>query len=313
MKNLPPIFYSRLEKIYSKDECNIIIESLKEWSSFTTFRVNTIKSNKKEIEDYLNKNNIVFQIPDFSEIVYIIDKKHEFTIKWSDIFYSWKIYIQWISSMIPVLTLDPKEEEIILDVTAAPWSKTTQMASIMNNTWIIEAIEHNQIRFDKLNYNVRLQWVLNTNTHKIDAHNLHHNFTDNYFDKILLDAPCSAEWRMNLKNEKSFWFWTLENISKKQKIQLELLETVIPLLKEWWVLVYSTCTLAPEENEEVIDKITKKFFDLKVEEIDIKIDNSIPWIIEFENKKYNPSISKTIRILPSKTNEWFFIAKLRKI
>ncbi|MDD2566281.1 MAG: RsmB/NOP family class I SAM-dependent RNA methyltransferase [Candidatus Gracilibacteria bacterium] len=310
-KTPPAKFFERLQKIYSEENYEKILKGL-EVERKTSFRINILKSNKEEIETYLTTNNIEFEISSFSDIAYIIDKKHEYTLKGSDIFYSGKIYIQGLSSMLPPIILNPKRSEKILDVTAAPGSKTTQLAAMINNSGEIAAIEHNQIRFDKLNYNLKLQGVTNTNTHKIHAKHLSYNFANNYFDRILFDAPCSAEGRINLANEKTFGFWTLENIAKNQAVQLELLETVIPLLKSGGTLVYSTCTLAPEENEEVVNRIVNKFDNLELESFDTEIENSLPGITEFESKKYNKNLSKTLRILPTELSEGFFIAKIVK-
>ena len=311
MKSLPQKLLERLEIIYSKEWTQKILD----WFSaerICSFRVNALKSDKTEIEEYLNSNYIPFELATFSELTYLIDKKYEYALKWSDIFYSGKIYVQWISSQIPPLVLNPQKWEKILDVTAAPWSKTTQMAAMIWNDWKIIACEKNQIRFDKLNYNLRLQWAACVESIKADALNIWEIFIEGFFDKILLDAPCSAEWRIDPNNEKTFGFWTLENIKKKQELQLELLAKSIPLLKKWWTLVYSTCTLAPEENEEVVDKVLKKYFDMVIEEIDINIPNSMPWITSFSEKQYSSELTKTIRINPSNLSEWFFIAKLKK-
>jgi len=311
MKTPSKEFFDRLEMIYWKEDYEKIIKWL-DWNRKTSFRINTLKSDKTEIETFLDANNIDFEISAISPIAYIIDRKYEYLLKWSDIFYSGKIYVQWLASMIPPIVLEPQKWEKILDVTAAPGSKTTQIAAIMNNSWTVDAIEQNQIRFDKLNYNIKLQWVTNTKTHKIDAKHLWLNFPNNYFDKILLDAPCSAEWRINLNEEKSFWFWNIENIAKKQTLQLELLSSVIPLLKKWWMLIYSTCTLAPEENEEVINKIVNKYDDLEIWDINLEIPDSKSWITEFGLNRYNKNVTKTLRILPSSYSEWFFVAKIIK-
>jgi len=93
--------------------------------------------------------------------VYLFDREHEYAIKGTRAFYDGKIYLQSLASMIPVLALDPRSNETILDVCAAPGSKTTQIASAMHNTGKIVAIEQNQIRFDKLMHNCRLQGVMN--------------------------------------------------------------------------------------------------------------------------------------------------------
>lgn len=312
MKTLPKLFYSRLEQIYPKDICVKILEAISKPRSIVSFRINHIKSNPREIDEFLIKNSIDFKkIKDLND-AYAIDKKHDYFLKWSEIFYSGKIYIQSLSSMIPAIILEPNEWEKILDVTAAPWSKTTQIADIMKNSWEIFGIEQNQIRFDKLNYNIKLQWVINTTTYKTDANKIGALFKKEYFDKILLDAPCSAEWRIDLSNEKTFSFWNIENIKKKKVLQIQLIETVIPLLKNKWILVYSTCTMAPEENEEVISYILEKYPEIKLEKIELKINWLINWIREFSWNKYFGDTDKTLRIIPTNINEWFFVAKLKK-
>jgi len=313
MKKLPRMFYERLEKIYSKKDYDSIIEAISKPRNIMSFRVNNLKSSTKEIEGFLVKNSIEFKKVKELNNTYIVDKKHDYFLKWSEVFYSGKIYIQSLSSMLPAIILGPKEWEIILDLTAAPWSKTTQIADIMKNTGEIVGIEQNQIRFDKLNYNIKLQWATNVTAYKMDANKISAIFSWEHFDKILLDAPCSAEWRINLDNEKTYGFWSLDNIKEKQQLQTKLLDSIIPLLKTNWTIVYSTCTLTPEENEEVISNIVEKYPNLSIENIDFKISWVTPWIQEFRWKKYCPNIDKTIRIVPSNLNEWFFIAKLRKI
>lgn len=313
MKKLPRMFFERLEKIYSKKDYENILEAISRPRNIVSFRVNNLKSNSKEIEEFLSKNSIEFKKIEELNSAYIVDKKHDYFLKWSEIFYSGKIYIQSLSSMIPVIVLEPKEGELILDMTAAPWSKTTQIADIINNTWEIVGIENNQIRFDKLNYNIKLQWATNITTYKVDANKIDAIFTKEHFDKILLDVPCSAEWRINLLNEKTYWFWSLNNIKEKQQLQIKLLEKAVSLLKPNWTIVYSTCTLTPEENEEVISNIVEKCPNIKVDNIEFKITWTTTWIQEFRWKIYCKNIDRTLRIIPSNLNEWFFIAKLRKI
>lgn len=305
------VFSERLKNIYWEVITQEIIKNLKN-RNVTVFRINILKSNKKEIEDFLNANNIEFQTSSFLNFCYIIDKKHEYFLKWSSIFYDGKIYIQWISSQIPAIILAPQKWEKILDMTAAPWWKTCQLASIMENTWEIVAIEKNQIRYNKMLYNINLQWVINTKTFKIDSNNIISNYEEEYFDKILIDAPCSAEWRINLEDEKTYGFWNIDNILKKQSIQIELIETGLKLLKKWWELIYSTCTLAPEENEEVIDIILNKYPECELVQINIEFEFTEKWITQFNDKKYLKDLEKTLRILPSSICEWFFIAKIKK-
>jgi 16S rRNA (cytosine1407-C5)-methyltransferase len=140
--------------------------------------------------------------------------------------------MQGLASQIPAVLLDLKDNMKVLDVTAAPGSKTTQIAAIMHNAGTIIACEKHQIRHDKLMHNITLQGATNIQTHKVDALKLMAELEKESFDAILLDAPCSAEGRIKLGDERSYGFWSLKNIREKAVIQKELLEASIPLLKK---------------------------------------------------------------------------------
>ena len=309
MKNLDKKFLGRLMDIYWEIKTSEILDAFSIIRP-TTFRINTLKSDEQSVEEELNNLNIQFE--KIKEIPFWIqvNKDYEYRLKWSDIFYSWKIYLQSISSMLPAIALAPDSWDTVLDMTAAPWWKTTQMAAMMRNIWEIIAIEINQIRFDKLNYNTKLQWATCIKSIKADAKNLSNITSWKKYDKILLDAPCSAEWRINLNNEKSYWFWSEENIIAKQKLQLDLARTAVSLLNQNWALLYSTCTLAPEENEWVISKLLEEFSFLSLEDIHIDMSEMINWLDVFKWITFDKNISKTKRILPSSRTEGFYMAKL---
>lgn len=302
------IFFQRLESIYWKD--NFL--KIKEWLSCnrqSSFRINYLKSNKEEIESYLKNNKISFEILNINWYnFYLFDKINEFDFKWSTIFHSWKVYMQSISSMLPVLCFsDIKHDDIILDAFAAPWWKTTQISSIMENKWKIIACEKFMIRFDKLAYNIKNQWCNNVQLLKIDINNIDKYFKNESFNKIIADVPCSSEWKINLNNEKTFKHWNIDLILKKQKEQIIFCEKLLPLLKKWWEMIYSTCSMSKEENENVIEFILNKYKNIKISNINISSNNKI-----FESNIFKNSILKTIRISPSELTEWFFIAKLIK-
>ena len=313
MKNLPKKFYSRLENIYSKNEIETILNWLNTQKRKVSFRVNHLKSNALEIEEVLKQNNIDFTKKEFLNDSYILNSWREKDLWDLEIFKDWKIYMQSISSQIPVLFLDLKTWNRVLDVTSAPWSKTSQIADILNNSWEIIANDNNAIRIDKLKFTLNRQWVTNTQVIKSDARNLSKTLEKQSFDCILADLPCSAEWRINLNNEKSFWFWSEENILKNATLQKEILSDIVPLLKRDWVLVYSTCTLAIEENEEVVEFILNKFPNLKLEEVNLDYKFVKKWITNYGEKSFNTEITKTLRCLPSDETEWFYIAKFKKL
>lgn len=247
--------------------------------------------------------------------VYFFDKAHDYAMKGTRAFYDGLIYLQSLSSLLPVLVLDPKPGESILDVCAAPGSKTTQIAMMMGNEWKIVALEQNQIRYDKLMHNAKLQWATIVEWQKLDARHYFDRTADETFDRILLDAPCSAEGRISLANEKTYGFWSLENIRQKAELQYELLTLAFAALKKWGTLVYSTCTLAPEENEWVISDFLEETPSASLEIIDIGLSDK-PWwksgIQKFGRTEYSEELQKAVRILPSAETEGFFVVKIIK-
>lgn len=310
---LPKLLTSRLQTILQSDYDNVIetFSHERKWS----FRINTLKWDGNEVFSEFEKKWI--KVEEFEKIqwVYFFDRKDEYALKGTDAFYGGRIYLQSLSSMLPVLTLAPQKGDVILDVCAAPGSKTTQMAMFMKNEGSIVALEQNQIRYDKLTYNAKLQWASIVEWIKIDAKKYFSLPTETLFDRILLDAPCSAEGRIFLSNEKSYGFWTLENITKKAELQYDLLSLAFGKLKNWGSLVYSTCTLAPEENEWVISRLFQSFPNAKLDPIDIWLSDA-PWwrngLTSFGKMEYGEEMSRAVRILPSQETEGFFMAKIVK-
>lgn len=312
MKKIPQKFWERIKEFYSPEEIKIIQEWFDTKKRLVSFRVNTLKATKEEIESVLNTNNIEFIKVEGLKNAYQLTKDEERVLWNLDIFQDGKIYLQSLSSQIPVHFLDIKKWDIILDITAAPGSKTSQIAEYLENTGEIYANDNNAIRIEKLKFTLSRQWVTNTKVIKNDARKLNEVFKNETFDVILADLPCSAEWRMNNHQEKSFWFWSEENIQKNATLQKEILKNTISLLKKWGNLVYSTCTIAPEENEEIVGFILQNFPELQL--IPIQIDSEeTRWSIQnFNGKKYQIWEKSTIRCLPSKKMEWFYIAKFIK-
>lgn len=312
MKEINPLFITRLQEIFPQNY-ETILKSLWE-DRLGSFRINTLKSSKEEVlKEFWTKNIPVEEF--FSmENIFTFDKKFEYTIKGTKSFYEGKIYLQSIASMIPVFALEPKKWEKILDVCAAPWSKTTQIAMLQENNGKITALEKNQIRYDKLNYNITLQNALNIETQKTDALKFFINNSE-LFDKILLDVPCSAEWRIHLQKEKTFAFWSEKNILEKAQLQKDLLHWAWKNLKKNGILVYSTCTLAPEENEHLISQFLHNHSDAEILPISINMENTNFWwknIENFHGSNFENLKNFGVRILPTKMTDGFFIAKLQK-
>jgi NOL1/NOP2/sun family putative RNA methylase len=213
--------------------------------------------------------------------------------------------------MLPAIILNPTEKDLVLDMCAAPGNKSSYLAQIMNNKGLIIANDIDKNRIKTLKYVLKKLGVTNTIITNNDGTKLK---TSLKFNKILLDAPCSCEGTIR-KKPKILKTWSRNLINKKSDLQKKLILNAYKLLKNKGVLVYSTCTIAPEENEEVINYLLNKKKDAKIEEIklDPNLLNYTKGIIKYKNKKYNKELKKAIRIDSYKTDlEYFFICKIRK-
>jgi 16S rRNA (cytosine1407-C5)-methyltransferase len=136
----------------------------------------------------------------------------------------------------------------------------------------------------------------------------------NYFDKILLDAPCSAEARFVASNYKSYGYWDLKQVNKMAAAQKKLLLAAWTALKPGGTLVYSTCTMSPEENELQMEVLKDTVGNEAVfEEAKLPNIRCAPAVLSWGGKKVSAEISKTARIYPTTEIEPFFVAKVRKI
>lgn len=267
---------------------------------YTTFRANTLKTNSNEIKEILQYEKISYKNVLWSEEAFILENVSEDVIKSLDIYKEGKIYLQSLSSMLPAIVLDPKQDENILDMTAAPGGKTTQLVALSENKAFVTACEKNKIRLDRLKFNLDKQGATRVNVMNEDARRLDDFFS---FDKILLDAPCSGSGTLCFENKNLEKTFTKELINRSVKTQGELLQKAIKILKTGGELVYSTCSILEEENEGNLAKFIKNN---KLEVIPINKDlfNGIPLL--------PVKIDGTICVCPNEYYEGFFVAKLRK-
>ena len=290
-QNIPDFLERLLKEQYGQDLTAKILEGYLSKRK-TTLRVNTLKSNNEEVENELKMNNIKFSNVTWYKQGIIIENAREDEIRKLKIYEEGKIYLQSLSSMIPAIVVNPKNDENILDMAAAPGGKTTQMAAISNNGAMITACEKNKIRADRLKYNLDKQGARRVNVIQQDSRKL-----DDFlkFDKVLLDAPCSGSGTANIFEEK----FTEELINRSTKIQEELLKKAINLTKKGGEIIYSTCSILAKENENILEKIIDK---AEVQEIE-KLEQ-IPTL--------PTKIKGTICVAPNENYEGFFIAKLIK-
>jgi len=222
------------------------------------------------------------------------------------------IYVQEVSSMIPAIVLDPKSEDIVLDLCASPGSKTTQIAQMMDNKGLIVANEIDYKRVSSLIHNVKKCGLLNEVLISIPGEKIG-DVLPNYFDKILLDAPCSAEGTVR-KSKKVLYHWGIKNIQKMARIQKGLIVSAFRALKPGGIMVYSTCTIAPEENEGVIDYLLKKFPEAEILPINIGEFKFRQGVTQWQKEIFDSRVKNCARILPQDNDTApFFIAKITKL
>lgn len=278
-------------------------------------RINSLKIDKSSVMKELQKNGLKFKNSTVIKDAFIFSNNVDNILLKNSLTKNGYIYLQNLSSMLPVLILSPKENERILDIAAAPGSKTTYIAAIMNNKGIIDAIEPNYIRMERLKHNSRLLGVKIINFHKIKGEKFLPDY-ENIYDKVLVDAPCSGEGRFNLYDKSSYQSWKSNTISHFVALQMKLLLNSIRLTKKNGIIVYSTCTLNIYENENVINNVLKKIDKVIIEDISYnfkKMSGFRKPFLHFKNETFSDSISKCLRILPDSEYEGFFICKLRKI
>jgi NOL1/NOP2/sun family putative RNA methylase len=224
-------------------------------------------------------------------------------------------YVQEISSMLPILVLKPSEDDSFIDLCASPGSKTTQAAAMMNNKGNILANDDRLGRLAILASNLERCGVSNAIVTRNDGVKLCYRLKKSGFnaDKILVDAPCSGEGTLR-SSPKTFVMWNEKMIDVFSRLQKALASAAIELLEEDGEMVYSTCTHAPEENEEVIQYLLDKY-DIQIEDSSKELPlKTRPGISEWDGKKFDEQIKKCARIYPQDNDtEGFFVCKIRKI
>lgn len=298
--NLPEFLIDKLKLQYGQELMEEIVEGYSKRRA-TTFRVNTLKSNSEEIENVLKELNIEYENAKWSKDAFILKNANESDIEKLDIYKDGKVYLQSLSSMIPPIVLMPKEGKDILDMAAAPGGKTTQMAALSNNKAHITACEMNNIRIEKLKYNLEKQGASCVYVMQKDSRQIDDFFS---FDQILLDSPCSGSGTLYLEDPNLNKYFTKVLVDKSTKAQFALLKKALRILKPGEEMVYSTCSILQEENEEIVRKAMAT---AKCEIVKIEFEG-------MDNLPLLPSkIDGTLCIKPTELYEGFYVAKIRKL
>jgi len=316
MSPLPDAFQQRLQQLFDEPVREKILAGF-EAQRLTSFRINTLLAERDAVLDELRRDGLQPRVIDWPAEAYCVSLDERRKLTQSDACTSGRLYIQNPASMLPPLLLDPQPGEKILDLCAAPGSKTLQMAAMMENVGWISAVEAVKERFFRLRANLERHGAAIVHTYHV--HTYHRDGTKVWryvpeeFDRVLLDAPCSSEGQFSAADPETYRFWSPRKTHEMAKKQKKLLFSTLHCLKPGGTLVYSTCTLAPEENEGIIDWFLGKFRG-EVEILDLPIHHPalLPGFSSLRGKPLDKEVIKAVRILPDHLLEGFFACLLRK-
>jgi NOL1/NOP2/sun family putative RNA methylase len=269
-------------------------------------RVNTIEATPERAKAALDDEGVGWTDREWSDTVLELDTDSPGS--------TWASYHGWIHgqeevSAIPAEVLAPEPGERVWDACAAPGSKTTQLAALMDDSGLVVANDNNLGRLSALRFNTERLGVTNTAVTNTDSRNFSLKpFDFDVFDKALVDAPCSCEGTIR-KNPTTLDDWSMDHVRSVAGVQKGILTRAIQATMEGGTVVYSTCTFAPEENEAVLDYALDAE-DCRLVEFDFPLD-SRPGVTEWEGETYDESVRKAQRFYPHHNDTGgFFCAKL---
>jgi len=212
-------------------------------------------------------------------------------------------------SAVPAAVLAPEPGERVWDACAAPGSKATQLAALMDDRGEIVATDNNLGRISALRTNTeRLGATSIAVTHEDARNHSLKPFGGAEYDRALVDVPCSCEGTIR-KNPDAFEEWSMSHVRGISGVQKDILERAVQATKPGGTVVYSTCTFAPEENEAVLDHVLESE-PCELVEFDLALDHR-EGVTEWEDEAYDPSVEKAKRIYPQFNDTGgFFCAKL---
>lgn len=237
------------------------LAALKEWSSKPlrkSVRVNTLKISVEEFQEYAKQKGWQLQpVPWCKEAFFIERENREEALGRDPLHLLGGFYMQEAASMLPAELLGAQPGENVLDMSAAPGSKTTEIGAKMNGRGVIVANDVQEKRLWTLKSSIHRSGVVNTIVTKKVGQWFSKHMTER-FDRVLCDAPCTAQGTVR-KDSDALRYCSIESIEKMARLQYQLLEAAIHSAKVGATIIYSTCTLCPEENESVVMQMLELF------------------------------------------------------
>ncbi len=308
---LPEGFVSRLHQIVPPERLAGVLASFAAPQA-VAFRVNPLRGSRADVLAALAADGLAPRPVAWYADAFTLPAAQRAALLASAPYAAGQVYPQNLSSMVPPLALAPQPGERILDLAAAPGSKTLQMAAAMGNTGEIVAMEIVRDRYHRLGANLRAGGAANVFTLHQDGTRAGH-YRPDHFDRVLLDAPCSTEGRFRADDPETYRYWSPRKIREMQRKQRRLLQSGLEALRPGGVLVYSTCSLAPEENEVVLaDALDRWAGRVVLEPLPAEVPGMVPPLAAWEGRPFDAALAPARRILPDGVHEAFFVARLAK-
>ncbi len=269
-------------------------------------RINTLKTSKSSLLDRLDRSGVAYTSLDWYPLGLRLNverpgKMIEHLLG--------HIHIQEEVSMVPPIVLDPQPGNRVLDLCAAPGSKTTQISQATENRGLVIANEPSLARVTSLRSNCERLGAVNVAITRYDGR----KFPPQQFDRVLVDAPCSSEG-MARKDPRVLSRCSLKRSLDLQVLQIGLLKRAVQLTRSGGVIVYSSCTYAPEENEAVVDDVLGEYRGtVSLEKASVPGLKGCSGLTEWNGTEFCDELKHCARYYPHQNDTGgFFVAKLAK-
>lgn len=276
----------------------------------SALRINTLKAPLNDTFNLLRERNIALSAISWSECSFILEDKSAITRLAES--RDGLFYIQNLSSQLTVVAMQPQAGNFILDLAAAPGGKTSYIAQLMNNQGKISAVEPVKDRYYRLIANLKNLGVSIARCYNKDGRVVG-KLCQEWFDQVLLDAPCSSMAQIDFRNEESYQHWNYKKVKDCSRKQKHLIESAFQSLKPAGEMIYSTCSWMVEENEMVVDHLIKTFPEqVEILPIEMPITNYLNGLRQYEEHTFDEQVALSIRIVPNDYFEAFYMVKIKK-
>ncbi len=310
---LPEEFIDRLKKQLEPHEYHAALESF-EFQKPVTIRPNTLRATEEELLHQVHSAGMETQPITWCPQCHLLTKGTIRSLQELPLAESGGMYIQAASSMLVVHALQVEPEMRVLDMCAAPGSKTSLIAAMMQNQGMLVANDRSRKRLYRLREILQTQGATNVEVLCGSGERLGQSHAD-CFDRVLVDAPCSGEGRFRTDRPIRLSRWSLQEIQSLSKLQEQLLIAALRCVCVGGMVIYSTCTFTPEENELLLDKVlSRKGIDAEIIPIPIELHppTTTKPVLSWNGKTIENDVQHAIRIIPDSITTGFFIACLKR-